>query len=345
MVPMSIGFLVAGPISGKLSDRYGQRGFSTAGMVVAAASFFALLALPINFVLRVVRSSRVRERDRSGTVRGAEHDDDHERGARGPTGGRIGDAGDIHELGIRALDRDLLLADGRSASPARLPATLSQGPRRPGCPAVCRPSRGRASPGRDPVRRVPRVQPDEDPARIRTCSQSVGPAHAATLTGKTFFPNLISGPFHFGLVIAFSASAALCAAAAVASWWAGDSGGTEKVTTGAREIEDMEEAGRGEAGRSLGVDDRCRCRQEHGGESRGGDGRRFCGSARPPSAQGCRAGPFAITRSSELLVPAGHSAGGARRYTAEDISRIAADPELQELLGFDLGGDPHDPER
>jgi hypothetical protein len=50
----------------------------------------------------------------------------------------------------------------------------------------------------------------------------VGPAHAAVLTGKRFFPSLISGPFHHGLVIAFSASALLCAAAGAASWWAGN---------------------------------------------------------------------------------------------------------------------------
>ena len=50
----------------------------------------------------------------------------------------------------------------------------------------------------------------------------VGPAHAAVLTGKRFFPSLISGPFHHGLVVAFSASALLCAGAGVASWWAGN---------------------------------------------------------------------------------------------------------------------------
>ena len=62
---------------------------------------------------------------------------------------------------------------------------------------------------------------------------SVGTKHATVLTGKTFFPSLISGPFHFGLVIAFSASAALCALAAVASWWAGNSGeGVASSTSG-----------------------------------------------------------------------------------------------------------------
>lgn len=39
----------------------------------------------------------------------------------------------------------------------------------------------------------------------------------------------------------------------------------------------------------------------------------------------------------ELLVPAGHSAGGARRYTSDDIARLLRIRELQELLGFDLG--------
>lgn len=47
------------------------------------------------------------------------------------------------------------------------------------------------------------------------------PANAAYITGKSFFPSLMSGPFHFGLVIAFSASAVMCAVAAVASWRAG----------------------------------------------------------------------------------------------------------------------------
>jgi MerR family transcriptional regulator, repressor of the yfmOP operon len=39
----------------------------------------------------------------------------------------------------------------------------------------------------------------------------------------------------------------------------------------------------------------------------------------------------------ELVVPAGHSAGGARRYTVQDVARLRRIRELQELLGFDLG--------
>jgi hypothetical protein len=42
-----------------------------------------------------------------------------------------------------------------------------------------------------------------------------------TLTGKEFFPHLMSGPFHHGLVIVFGAAAAMMVIAAGASWLAG----------------------------------------------------------------------------------------------------------------------------
>ena len=49
MLPLTVGFLVAGPVSGILSDRYGARPFATGGMVVAALSFLLFTLLPINF--------------------------------------------------------------------------------------------------------------------------------------------------------------------------------------------------------------------------------------------------------------------------------------------------------
>lgn len=49
MVPTTVGFLVAGPLSGHLSDRYGARPFATGGMVLAGVSFGLFLALPVNF--------------------------------------------------------------------------------------------------------------------------------------------------------------------------------------------------------------------------------------------------------------------------------------------------------
>ena len=49
MVPLTVGFLVAGPSSGILSDRYGARGFATGGMIGTALAFALLEVLPVNF--------------------------------------------------------------------------------------------------------------------------------------------------------------------------------------------------------------------------------------------------------------------------------------------------------
>ena len=49
MLPLTIGFVVMGPISGILSDRYGARWLSTAGMVLVGISFLVLAALPYDF--------------------------------------------------------------------------------------------------------------------------------------------------------------------------------------------------------------------------------------------------------------------------------------------------------
>ncbi len=49
LLPLTAGFLVSGPLSGHLSDRYGARGFATAGMVIYGCSFIGLLLLPVDF--------------------------------------------------------------------------------------------------------------------------------------------------------------------------------------------------------------------------------------------------------------------------------------------------------
>src|SRR5262249_47552448 len=46
LLPLTAGFLIAGPLSGTLSDRFGARGFATAGMVVFGSTFIGLLMLP-----------------------------------------------------------------------------------------------------------------------------------------------------------------------------------------------------------------------------------------------------------------------------------------------------------
>ena len=49
MIPLTVGFLLAGPVSGILADRYGARPFATGGLLVVALSFILLLMLPVDF--------------------------------------------------------------------------------------------------------------------------------------------------------------------------------------------------------------------------------------------------------------------------------------------------------
>ena len=111
LLPLTAGFLVAGPLCGHLSDRYGARLFTTGGLLLMAGSFVGLLALPVDFAYWDVRGAAVRQRDRAGHVLGAEHlGDDEQRPAGRPRGG-VRDALDVPELGHRAVDRGVLLAD------------------------------------------------------------------------------------------------------------------------------------------------------------------------------------------------------------------------------------------
>jgi len=52
IIPMMLGFVVMGPLSGMLSDRIGSKFLATLGMVVVALSFLALSLLPYNFDYR-----------------------------------------------------------------------------------------------------------------------------------------------------------------------------------------------------------------------------------------------------------------------------------------------------
>jgi MFS family permease len=49
MLPLTVGFLIAGPISGTLSDRFGSRGLATAGAALTGVAFIGLMLLPVNF--------------------------------------------------------------------------------------------------------------------------------------------------------------------------------------------------------------------------------------------------------------------------------------------------------
>ncbi len=97
-----------------------------------------------------------------------------------------------------------------------LPTAMSSGLQAQGVLGVGRARRRQPAAGRQPVRRVPRLQPD------RRAAGTVGRTHAPgvnadVLTGKTFFPQLITEPFHSGLIVVFIAAAVMMLIGAVAS--------------------------------------------------------------------------------------------------------------------------------
>ena len=68
MLPLTVGFLVAGPLSGVLSDRMGPRWFSTGGMLLTAASFVLLELLARRLLLPRLRRAAPAQRRRHGPV-------------------------------------------------------------------------------------------------------------------------------------------------------------------------------------------------------------------------------------------------------------------------------------
>ena len=214
MLPLTVGFLVAGPVSGRLSDRFGARPFATGGMVVAAASFLLLELLPVNFTYLQFALILLLIGLGMGVFASPEPGRHHEQPAAGqPRGGR-GHERHIPELGHGAVHRHLLHPDHPG----------------PGLLAAGRLYRGLVAQG------VPRADAarvaDLPPVSVlfaaflgyNPIQTLLGPAlaklpasHAAYLTGRSFFPALISPPFSNGLSIAFDFAIAACLIAAVAS--------------------------------------------------------------------------------------------------------------------------------
>ncbi len=97
LLPLTAGFLLAGPISGYLSDRYGARPFATAGMMLFALSFIGLLRYTDQLPVLGIRPPRAPQRDRVGHVRGAQHRRHHEQRATQSAGPGVGNASHVPE--------------------------------------------------------------------------------------------------------------------------------------------------------------------------------------------------------------------------------------------------------
>ncbi len=129
MLPLTAGFLLAAPISGILSDRYGARPFATGGMIVAAAQLRAAELPAGQLLLPLVRPDPADQRPGDGTVRLTEPGRHHEQPAAQPARCRRGNDRDVPELRNRAVDRGLLLPDHPGAVAASAVAALHRADR------------------------------------------------------------------------------------------------------------------------------------------------------------------------------------------------------------------------
>jgi MFS family permease len=215
MLPMTVGLLIAGPISGYLSDRFGARPFATGGMIAAAISFGLLMMLPIDFAYPVfagillllgISMGMFASPNRAAVMNSLPAAD---RGAGGGMNQTFQNSAQVLSVGIFFT----LLIVGLASS---LPAALSGGLEAHGVAHGAAHHAADAPPisvlfaaflGYNPVQHL--VGPE---------ALAALPAHAhAALTGPTFFPQLISGPFSDGLDTAFSFAIVACLVAAAAS--------------------------------------------------------------------------------------------------------------------------------
>jgi len=214
MIPLTIGFLVAGPLSGWLSDRYGARPFATGGMLVTAGSFGLLELLPVDFVywqfagillLCGMGMGLFASPNRAGIMNSLPPD---QRGAGAGMSATFQNSAQVLSIGIFFT----LIILGLASS---LPATLTHGLVAQGVPHAAA-ARVAALP---PVSIMFAALLGYNPVQtlLGHALSGLPASHAAYLTGRTFFPSLISAPFSRGLAIAFDFAIAACLIAALAS--------------------------------------------------------------------------------------------------------------------------------
>jgi MFS family permease len=215
MLPLTVGMLVAGPTSGYLSDRFGARPFATGGMLLAALSFGLLMSLPIDFpyplfagylLLTGIAMGLFASPNRAAVMNSLPAGD---RGVGGGMNQTFQNSAQVISIGIFFT----LLIVGLSST---LHSTLSSGLQAHGVSAAAAHQAADVPPisvlfaaflGYNPIQHLVGAH----------ALASVTPQQHAVLTGHSFFPQLISGPFSDGLTAAFAFAIVACLVAAGAS--------------------------------------------------------------------------------------------------------------------------------
>ncbi|WP_407647270.1 MFS transporter [Actinacidiphila soli] len=215
LLPLTLGFLAAGPVSGALSDRFGAWPFAVAGCLVMAASFAGILLLPTDFpyglfaalVLLNGLGNGLFAAPNTSIIMSSVPPD--ARGAASGMRATFQNAGTVLSLGVFFS----LMVAGLAGS---LPHTLSSGLTAQHVPAPAAHAVASLPPvgvlfaaflGYNPIQQL------LGPAILSHLPR----ANAAILTGREFFPHLISRPFHDGLVVVFTLAIAMALIAAATS--------------------------------------------------------------------------------------------------------------------------------
>jgi MFS family permease len=218
MLPLSVGFLIAGPFAGRLADRFGARPFTTGGMILAAGSFLLLISLPVAFAywafalvifLNGFAMGLFAAPNQTGIMNSLPAD---QRGAGAGMAATFMNSAMVLSIGIFFS----LIIVGLASS---LPATLYHGLTAHGVPHAYAERVAHLPPvgslfasflGYNPIGSM-----------LHPILGHMSHAKAAYLTGHRFFPTLVSQPFASGIHEAFYFAAGCCLVAALASWMRG----------------------------------------------------------------------------------------------------------------------------
>ena len=219
MIPLTVGFLVAGPISGILADRHGARGIATLGLLGSIVSFLLLEALPMNFnyvdfalilFLFAVSSGMFFTPNQTAVMNSLPPD---QRGAGAGMNGTFMNSAQVLSIGVFFSVVTLGLVSS-------LPGHMAAGLIAQGVPQATADKIAHLPPigslfaaflGFNPIQ-------TDVPHHVLA---ALPPGRAAYLTGRSFFPQLISSSFQNGLRLAFDFAAVLTLIAVVASWMRG----------------------------------------------------------------------------------------------------------------------------
>jgi MFS family permease len=216
LLPLTCGFLIAGPASGAMSDRFGARWFATGGLLLTAATYVGLLLIPVNFPYWMFAALIALNGVGSGLF-------------AAPNTTAIMNSVPASERGIASGMRGTFFNSGTSLSigiffslmivglASTLPGTLSSGLQHQGVSSQVAGQVAQLPPVASLFAAFLGFNPIERLLGPTGALQQVSPHQAATLTGGEFFPQLISGPFHSGLVVVFTAAAAMSVIGALAS--------------------------------------------------------------------------------------------------------------------------------